>query len=128
MVLPLAAAAARRRGGGAISSQVQRRAMGGGPAKEWEGIDKVVRGVFPGDHQLAVAIMGGYAGLYLVVKMGSAMGGKKEEEKPVVASSGADAGAGIPAIGTPEFDKFLDTEAFVKLLDSEEQLTKALAE
>ena len=51
MVLPLAAAAARRRIGGAISSQVQKRTMAGGPAKEWEGIDKVVRGVFPGDHQ-----------------------------------------------------------------------------
>ena len=23
----------------------------GGPPPEWEGIDKVVRGVFPGDHQ-----------------------------------------------------------------------------
>ena len=51
MVLPLAAAAARRRVGGAIRSQAQKRAMGGGPAPEWEGIDKVVRGVFPGDHQ-----------------------------------------------------------------------------
>lgn len=31
----------------------QRRSMagGGGPAPEWEGVDKVVRGVFPGDHQ-----------------------------------------------------------------------------
>lgn len=34
-------------------SQAQRRAMGGGhaPAPEWEGIDKVVRGVFPADYQ-----------------------------------------------------------------------------
>lgn len=72
--------------------------------------------------------MGGYGGLYMLVKMKSAMSGKKEEEKPVVVSSGAVTDAGIPAIGTPEFDKFLDSEAFVKLLDSEEQLTKALAE
>lgn len=64
----------------------------------------------------------------MLVKMKSAMSGKKEEEKPVVVSSGAVTDAGIPAIGTPEFDKFLDSEAFVKLLDSEEQLTKALAE
>ena len=63
----------------------------------------------------------------MLIKMKMAMSGSKEEEKPVV-SSGADTGAGIPAIGTPEFDKFLDTEAFVKLLDSEEQLTKALAD
>ena len=36
------------------TKSTQRRAMGGGghaPAPEWEGIDKVVRGVFPGDHQ-----------------------------------------------------------------------------
>lgn len=72
--------------------------------------------------------MGGYGGLYVVVSMMSAMGGSKEEATPVVVSSGADTGAGIPAIGTPEFDKFLDSEAFVKLLDSEELLAKALAE
>lgn len=77
---------------------------------------------------VALAIMGGYGGLYMLVKMKSAMSGSKEEEKPVVVSSGADTGAGIPAIGTPEFDKFLDSEAFVQLLDSEELLTKALAE
>jgi hypothetical protein len=31
--------------------QTQRRAMASGPAPEWQGIDKVVRGVFPHDHQ-----------------------------------------------------------------------------
>jgi hypothetical protein len=31
--------------------QWQRRAMASGPAPEWQGIDKVVRGVFPHDHQ-----------------------------------------------------------------------------
>jgi hypothetical protein len=31
--------------------QWQRRAMAAGPAPEWQGIDKVVRGVFPHDHQ-----------------------------------------------------------------------------
>lgn len=63
----------------------------------------------------------------MVAKMMSAMSGSKEEAKPV-ASSGPVTDAGIPAIGTPEFDKFLDSEAFVKLLDNEQQLTKALAE
>lgn len=53
MVRPLAAAAtaASRRVGGAIKTQTQRRAMGGGPKKEWTGIDKKVRDVFPEDHQ-----------------------------------------------------------------------------
>ena len=53
MVLPLAAAAARRRVGGIIARNTQRRTMGSAPAKEWEGIDKVVRDVFPEDHQRA---------------------------------------------------------------------------
>lgn len=57
MVLPLAAAAARRRVGGMIAKNTQRRAMGGGaPAKEWEGVDKVVRDVFPEDHQRAFLV------------------------------------------------------------------------
>ena len=51
MVLPLVASAARRRAGLIAKQQVQKRSMGSGPAPEWEGIDKVVRGVFPGDHQ-----------------------------------------------------------------------------
>ena len=52
MVLPLAAAAARRNVGRFATKQVvQRRQMGSAPAKEWEGIDKVVRGYFPEDHQ-----------------------------------------------------------------------------
>ena len=52
MVLPLAAAAAARRQiGSVVAKQSQRRAMGSAPAKEWEGIDKVVRDVFPKDEQ-----------------------------------------------------------------------------
>lgn len=52
MVLSVASSVARRRAGMFAKQQVQKRSMaGGGPAPEWEGIDKVVRGVFPGDHQ-----------------------------------------------------------------------------
>jgi hypothetical protein len=54
MVFPVAAAAARRRVGMIAKQQVQRRNMAGhSAAPEWEGIDKIVRGVFPGDHQRA---------------------------------------------------------------------------
>lgn len=54
MVFPVAGAAARRVGLIA-KQQVQKRTMAGGhaPAPEWEGVDKVVRGVFPHDHQRA---------------------------------------------------------------------------
>lgn len=53
MVFTVAAATARRRVAGMATRQAtqgQKRNMGG-PPPEWEGIDKVVRGVFPGDHQ-----------------------------------------------------------------------------
>ena len=55
MVFSVAAATARRRiavmANRNSTVTAQRRAMGsGGPAPEWEGIDKVVRGYFPGDH------------------------------------------------------------------------------
>jgi hypothetical protein len=53
MVLPIVAAAARRRVGMMTKQQMQKRSFAHAPAKEWEGIDKVVRGYFPHDHQRA---------------------------------------------------------------------------
>ena len=54
MVFSVAAATARRRiavmATRQATTQGQKRSMGS-PPPEWEGIDKVVRGVFPGDHQ-----------------------------------------------------------------------------
>lgn len=129
MVFPVAAAAARRRMGMIAKQQVQRRNMGGhAPAPEWEGIDKVVRGVFPADYQLALAIMGGYAGLFVVVKIGGAMGGKKKEEPAPAPVASSAPSTGVPSIESPEFDEFLGSEAFEKLLSSDEQLGKVLAD
>ena len=56
MVFPIAANAVRRRAGTIAKQQIQKRYMAGGhgPAPEWEGIDKVVRGVFPHDYQCAL--------------------------------------------------------------------------
>jgi hypothetical protein len=53
MVLPIVAAAARRRVGMMTKQQMQKRSFAHAPTKEWEGIDKVVRGYFPHDHQRA---------------------------------------------------------------------------
>jgi hypothetical protein len=54
MVYSVAAATARRRVAVMATRQAtqqgQKRSFGA-PPPEWEGIDKVVRGVFPGDHQ-----------------------------------------------------------------------------
>eukprot|EP00934_Nitzschia_sp_Nitz4_P000494 Nitzschia sp. Nitz4//scaffold152_size53828//37653//38187//NITZ4_006748-RA/size53828-augustus-gene-0.99-mRNA-1//-1//CDS//3329537220//494//frame0 len=129
MVFPIAANVARRRAGLIAKQQVQKRSFAHAPAPEWEGVDKVVRGVFPKDYQLALAIMGGYAGLIVVAKIGSAMGGKKKVETPAAAApAAAPTDAGVPAVGTAEFDKFLETDAFDKLLNSDEQLGKVLAD
>ena len=50
MIFQLAAVAARRRVA-VFAAKQQRRNFAHAPAPEWEGIDKVVRGYFPHDHQ-----------------------------------------------------------------------------
>ena len=71
--------------------------------------------------------MGGYFGLYVVVKIGSALGGKKKvEAAPAAAASSGVATTGIPPVDSPEFDKYLETDAFYKMLESEEQLSKVV--
>jgi hypothetical protein len=75
---------------------------------------------------VAVAILGGYAGLFVLVKIGSAMGGSKAEEAAPAASSAPS--TGIPSIESPEFDEFLGSEAFEKLLSSDEEFGKVLAD
>ena len=78
---------------------------------------------------VSMAILGGYTGLFVLIKIGGAISGKKEEPAPVVASSAPIvATTGIPAVDTPEFDKYLETDAFYKMLDSDEQLAKVVAD
>ena len=71
--------------------------------------------------------MGGYAGLFVVAKIGSAMGGKKKEA-PAVSPASTGPSTGVPSIESPEFDSFLGSEAFEKLLSSDEQLGQVLAD
>jgi hypothetical protein len=76
---------------------------------------------------VSMAILGGYFGIFTLVKIKGAMSGKKEEPAPVVTSSiSAVATTGIPSIETPEFYQYLETDAFYKMLDSEEQLGKVV--
>jgi hypothetical protein len=58
MVFAIAARAASRQVGLIAKQSPQRRHMAGGghAAPEWEGIDKIVRGYFPGDHQRALIL------------------------------------------------------------------------
>jgi hypothetical protein len=69
--------------------------------------------------------MGGYFGIFCLVKIKGAMSGKKVEA-PAVASTALVATTGIPAVDTPEFDKYLETDAFYKMLENEEQLGKVV--
>ena len=100
----------------AVMNNVPKRNMGGGggPPPEYEGIDKVVRGVFPKDNQLALAIIGGYFGLYLVSKIAS-MGGKKKPAEVVAPKSGTSDGS-IPSIDSPEFDSWIGTDGNLEKL------------
>lgn len=70
MFRPVVTGLARQR---ATVNAVQRRNFGAAPKQDWEGIDKVVRDVFPEDHQLAIAILGGYAGIAVLFKIKGAM-------------------------------------------------------
>ena len=71
--------------------------------------------------------MGGYAGLVTLFKIKGAMSGKKAEEPaPAAPASSAVATTGIPSVDSPEFDKYLETDAFYKMLESEEQLSKVV--
>ena len=99
-----------------------RRNMGSGAPPPTEGIDGVVRKDLPGDHHVAMGIIGGYFGLYLVSKIvGALTGSKKVETKaaPAAAASGGD----IPSIEDPNFGAWLEGPGNVdKLVSSLETL------
>ena len=73
---------------------------------------------------VAIAILGGYTGLYVLYSIKSAMGGKKKAPEPVPAAPAAAASSseGVPDVDSPEFVTFLESDALVKLLESEEAL------
>eukprot|EP00563_Minutocellus_polymorphus_P003408 CAMPEP_0181040346 /NCGR_PEP_ID=MMETSP1070-20121207/10996_1 /TAXON_ID=265543 /ORGANISM="Minutocellus polymorphus, Strain NH13" /LENGTH=123 /DNA_ID=CAMNT_0023118343 /DNA_START=6 /DNA_END=377 /DNA_ORIENTATION=+ len=113
---------ARTAGRTAVRSQ--RRQMGGShaPAPEWTGIDKVVRGYFPEDYQLAGAILSGYGVLILAAVIKSSIGGKAPEPEPAAPVAAPAASSGdLPSIESPEFEKFIesaDDAAIMKWVES----------
>ena len=62
---------------------------------------------------VAAAIMGGYFGLYLLVKIKGAMSGSKPVE-PVVVNAAVPNGS-IPDVNSDEFGTFLDSEENVNM-------------
>jgi hypothetical protein len=76
---------------------------------------------------VAMAIMGGYFGLFTLYKIKSALGGKPVEAPAAPAPTTAFIQTtGVPSVDTPEFDKYLETDAFYNMLDDDEQLAKVV--
>lgn len=80
------------------------------------------------DFSVSMAILSGYAGLFVLFKIKGALTGSApvEEAAPAASSSPVIASTGIPPVDTPEFDKYLETDAFYNMLDNDEQLAKVV--
>ncbi|GMI43432.1 hypothetical protein TrCOL_g4279 [Triparma columacea] len=86
----------------------QRRGFGAQAEVEYEGFEKVVRGVLPKDEHVVAGILGGYFALYLVFKGVSAVGGKKEAAPVVAAAAPASASSAIPSVEDENFGKWIE--------------------
>lgn len=75
---------------------------------------------------VAIAILGGYTGLYVIFKIKSLFSRKPVVEAVAPVKDDGVVTTGIPAIDSPAFEKFMESIAFEKLLDNDEQLTKAI--
>jgi len=79
---------------------------GGGHAKvEYTGLEAKFRKLFPENHHVALAFIGGYAGLFAIYKIATM--GKKKEEPVVVAVASASTGTSeVPSIFDESFEEF----------------------
>ena len=89
-----------------------RRRMGGGGHKKVDhggGLEGYVRGIFPENYQMALAVMGLYAGLYVFSKLVGALTGssKKAVEAPTHNAPAITTGDAIPSPDAPDFSDWL---------------------
>ena len=93
--------------------------MGSNAHVEYTGIEAHVRKVLHKDEHIVLGILGGYAGLYVIIKGVMAMGGgskPKNVDTPIIVSS---SDGGIPDVEDPGFEKFIENESNVsKLIES----------
>jgi hypothetical protein len=81
-----------------------------------------------------MAILGGYLGLYVLYSIGSSIGGSSKKKTETAAATAAPTSSTdsnsstttIPSIDSPEFEKYMESEAFMKILESDELLASAL--
>lgn len=73
---------------------------------------------------MAGAILGGYSGLIAVAMIRSKVKGAPPAEEPAAATEVAavPVTGGVPSVESPEFEKFIESDAFMKMVESEEQL------
>ena len=62
--------------------------------------------------EVAMAIMGGYGGLYVLFKIKSAVSKKAPAEAAAPASSSSAPAGGVPSLDSPEFGEWLGSDAF----------------
>jgi hypothetical protein len=84
----------------------------------------------PSSSTVAAAILGGYSSLIVVAQIRSAMKGKPPvvEAAAPVSTDVAPTATGIPDVNSPEFATYVESDAFMTLLDSEEQLAALCAD
>jgi len=71
---------------------------------------------------VVAAILSGYFGLYVLIKIKGAMSGSAEEEAPAPVAAAAPSAGSIPDVDSEEFGAFLESEENVmKLVESFEK-------
>jgi hypothetical protein len=75
-----------------------------------------------------LAILGGYGGLVVLYKVKSAISSKPAIKAAPAASGNTPAEASsedsVPPVDSPAFDKYVESDAFYKMLEDEVKLTK----
>jgi hypothetical protein len=73
---------------------------------------------------VSLAILSGYFGIYVIVKIVGAFSKKKPVEEKVSVAADTAESSGVPSVESSAFEKFVETVAFEKLLENESQLSK----
>jgi hypothetical protein len=75
---------------------------------------------------VSIAILSGYFGIYVLVKIVGAFSKKKPVEVKAPVAIVETESSGVPSVESTAFENFVETMAFEKLLENESQLSKLL--
>jgi hypothetical protein len=71
---------------------------------------------------VAIAILSFYGGATILYKITSAITSKPKPIETVVVAKVEAPTTGVPSIESPAFEKWVETDAFINLLENDEQL------